>query len=182
MKLQNLLFALFTCFLLTQQSNAVEVLFRNMPWGSTMQQVKAKEKAYLLQETPNGLMYEDQIVHRNFNSAYFFQNNKLFRGVYSLQEQSSEEQGVLNQRSNYVLLYKILLDELVKVHGVPDKQKELPKLGNNEDVTNFLDKVAERNDGVYSQWKVGDVLITLALKGVEGKLKVLKIVDHKVTN
>ncbi|MDJ0625294.1 MAG: hypothetical protein QNJ31_02880 [Candidatus Caenarcaniphilales bacterium] len=153
-------------------------LFRGFDWGTTKADIKQKETAHFIQENQDGLMYEDQMFHRRFNTAYFFHNDQLYRGVYSLQDAFKNEGGYLQNNISYFVLYNNIVDDMKEDYGEPSKEVPLPKIG-TVNVDQFLEQVEQGKKVVLAQWNLGQINITTALKGSKGQIKVLKVYDYK---
>jgi hypothetical protein len=94
--------------------------FRKLSWGATEAEVRAAERAALIQETRTHLVYESQLFGAPCHVVYFFEEGKLQRGRYVFTHESLDE-------ARYA--YKALRVRLIEKYGEPDNPYELQCIG-----------------------------------------------------
>ena len=65
--------------------------FRHARWGMSMEDVKKRESASLVGEDEESLLYTGLLDGQRVVITYVFVDDKLWRGVYSLDEKFSSE-------------------------------------------------------------------------------------------
>ncbi|MDX1919456.1 MAG: hypothetical protein SFU25_01835 [Candidatus Caenarcaniphilales bacterium] len=176
--LNKLLISCSLCLCLANLSLAENTDFRGIQWGATKEQVKKVEKNKLIQEDKNGLLFEEQLLNRRFNAAYFFKDNKLYRGVYSLEESFDPKGGYLSNPKNYLLLYNRIFNNIENKFGKPNQEFTLPT---EDEITanELLTEIANGNEKALAKWNNSKgVTVTAAITGSKGKIKVLEVYEY----
>lgn len=158
--------------------HAEGITFRGVNWGATREEVKKIEKNKLLQEDSNGLLFEEQLLNRRFNAAYFFKDNKFYRGVYSLEEDLDPNGGYITSQKNYLVLYKKIISEVEGYLGKPDTGSSIPEI-NDKNVDEFFSQVAAGEEKLITKWNRPGIQVTAAITGSKGKIKVLKVYEFR---
>lgn len=87
--------------------------FRNVDWGDNIGTIKAKEKARLLEEDTDMLVYDSDLYGIPAYLLYYFDDYKLYKTSYVLKENS-------NAKGNkYISAYDLWKTSLTKSYGTP---------------------------------------------------------------
>jgi len=89
--------------------------FRGNAWGASVEQVQKNEDAKRIETKEDFLKYTDNLDGKKVTVAYFFDDGKLWRGAYLLNEKYSND-------NKYVDSYFELVSLLKEKYGKPDKQ------------------------------------------------------------
>lgn len=97
-----------------QEENVVEEErdFREGNWGDSAETIKEREEAELLEDSEEGLAYNTQVLGMNMIGCYLLDNNKLYQGIYILQDYYQDE-------NEYIETYHKLQDGLKEKYGEP---------------------------------------------------------------
>lgn len=89
--------------------------FRHARWGMSMEDVKKRESASLVGEDEESLLYAGLLDGQKVVITYAFVDDKLWRGVYSLDENFSND-------NRYVDIYSKFIDMLKEKYGKPKRE------------------------------------------------------------
>ena len=103
-----------------QEENVVEEErdFREGNWGDSAETIKEREEAELLEDSEEGLAYNTQVLGMNMIGCYLLDNNKLYQGIYILQDYYQDE-------NEYIETYHKLQDGLKEKYGMAVVMGEL---------------------------------------------------------
>ncbi|MBD3422438.1 MAG: hypothetical protein GF398_20175 [Chitinivibrionales bacterium] len=86
--------------------------FRKAHWGATKGQVKSSEKAQLLHESADQLEYKHSLAGINCKVIYKFDNGKLSRGFYKIEQDHVDP-------NMFYADFESLVSYLSKIYGTP---------------------------------------------------------------
>jgi hypothetical protein len=95
--------------------------FRSSVWGFTKEQVKKTESSTPTLNTNNNLLYDNQsLLDLDCCIIYYFDNNKLYQGVYSFTNEHSND-------TDYITDYNNIKAALIKKYGNPKEDNQVWK-------------------------------------------------------
>ena len=140
--------------------------FRHVRWGMSVEDVKKRESASLVGEDEESLLYTGILDGQKVAITYLFVDDKLWRGVYSLDENFSND-------NKYVDTYSSFVDMLKEKYGKPIKEENY---WSKEHYKGKYDKrgMAYAVGDVVSQvtWENGDTSIFAKIDGNNFKISV----------
>ncbi len=147
-----------------------EADFREVNWGMSQDQVKETEPAgQLTGEMPGVLTYEGEIAGVKASIFYLFNDNKLNRGLYSI---DSPQDSIIKD-------YEAIRSLLLKQYGEPDEVK----IGPEDDMTtgdldpanpdDLYTLVLRKSVSPETIWKRGNTHIYLRLIEQDGRVAIM---------
>ena len=145
--------------------------FRNFRWGSTMEKVRAEEKAPFFSKLNNyELEYDDKLVGSNFKILYIFnENKKLISGIYIFSRKYSNPE-------LYYQDYSIFFKLLTQKYGIATKEKETWNTTDPLfDKTNKKQAIADKNLNLYAVWNTERTTIKITLISIGYEIPSMQI-------
>jgi hypothetical protein len=146
-----------------------EVLFRNVPWGATADEVKRLMKETPLFDRTPAIVYEDTVGNLQAHCVFGLAGGRFVRGQYQFAEEHTNPNGFLSDFSRIDTL-------LTKKYGKPSRSERIWNSDLYKDDPNRWGMAVKTGRLVIaSEWKMGQVTVTHMLRGDNFKE------DHKIT-
>jgi hypothetical protein len=129
-------------------------------WGFTKEQVKKTESSTPTLNTNNNLLYDNQsLLDLDCCIIYYFDNNKLYQGVYSFTNEHSND-------TDYITDYNNIKAALIKKYGNPKEDNQVWKDNTYKDRPSDWGMAVITGNLLYgSVWYNGNTKIGLYLTG-----------------
>ncbi|MBT6225513.1 MAG: hypothetical protein HOI47_02525 [Candidatus Scalindua sp.] len=133
--------------------------FRNVNWGMPKEEVKLIEKAKILQEDENMLIFEEELSGLNVYLQYVFVGRKLVRANYNINENHANS-------TAHIADYNKLKELLTKKYDTPLDDQIVWKDDQYRDRPQEWGMAISKGDLVlFSVWELWSTSITLYLTG-----------------
>ncbi len=139
--------------------------FRNAIWGDDIDTVKKYETEIALKKSDNDLIGETAINGYDAIACYYFNNNKLYKGVYDFSPLKYSSGG------QFITAYNSLKNTLTKKYGEPYEDE----IFNNENQS-LIEHAGPSSALKYgyvtyiAQWKTDDSEILIGMMSVDYKI------------
>ncbi len=141
--------------------------FRNQSWGTSSEEIKARESTQPVKSEPDYLVYAVSLLGFDFHAAYVFHNNRLYMGKYILKTQYQD----LN---DYIKAYQSLKDNLGTKYGKPAEDRTVWTNSRLEfDRTQWGQAMIQGDVTFYALWRIGDNEISIHLSGINSHVHLL---------
>jgi len=158
----SLIASLLLCVNVSVSAQADE--FRKSNWGDSLSQVKQAEKASLVKEEDNGLMYKAAVANLDAVIFYGFLDGKLVSGGYQFIE-------VHSNKNAYIDDFEKLKGLLTKKYGQPSLDKVVWKNDLYKDNPQEYGTALSLDHLAYlADWKTASTEVNLMLTGENFKI------------
>lgn len=141
-----------------------EVTFRNMEWGTSIEEVKSLETAELVNEGEGMLMYKATVGGLDTIIGYAFTEDQLWKGMYLFQEEHSNNNLFLDD-------FEKIKNILEKKYGTPTSEGDIWRDYTYRDTPDKYGLAICVGDlEMYAEWEKEDVTIQLMLSGDNYKI------------
>ncbi len=154
---------------------AGDFTFRKTNWGMSRSDVKASESLNVEDEDNEFIGYSTKVLGKNVHIMYFFDDNKLIKAWYVLNEHHTDDNG-------YIKDHEIFKLNLREKYGEPKEEaitkKDMPRWALTDPEPEYR-LIREGYEEIHSQWKTPSTRITLMLRSNADKNKIMSIISYE---